>query len=396
MNNLLKKILFQASKQNKFQWIVALSGTLVGFVSLLISILLLNDINHFKADDELFGPNSVIVQKKVTKFTSIGLNSTAFTEDDIQQLKEKDFILEVAPFKSTDYGVGISEYPGDGLPPFYADMFFQSVPDKFIDIDAEWSWQSEDDYVPIILPRQFLILINYGIAQSQGLPQISEDLLKIARLKLHIKGQDKQSVFTGKVVGFSHKISAILVPETFLKYTNNIYGSGKINPPQRLFLTLKEGSYGDFKEMIDLMALDINQSDIDLSKIKTIVSVVISIFIILSILIVILAVLNFLQYIQLMLSKAATEIEILKLIGYHNKMIQKVMMRYLFKLFGIITVLAIAGAVLIKFILINPFLKSNGLLVGTNQIVLTFFIGLIGLLFFNLVSFVNLKKIFRS
>ena len=53
------------------------------------------------------------------------MNSTEFTTEDLKEIKSKEFILDVAPFKSANYQVGISEYPGDGLPSFYADMFFQ-------------------------------------------------------------------------------------------------------------------------------------------------------------------------------------------------------------------------------------------------------------------------------
>ena len=86
------------------------------------------------------------------------------------------------------------------------------------------SGSKQSEFVPIILPRDFLMLINYGIAESQGLPQISEDLLAAARLKINMSGHGKRGHETGKVVGFSDKISSILVPESFLEYSNGLYG----------------------------------------------------------------------------------------------------------------------------------------------------------------------------
>ena len=253
---LVHKILFQS--KNNLQIIFSGLGVFLGLSALLLSVLLFNDVKSYQqSDKELFGENSIIIQKKVTKFTSIGLNSTEFSEEDISILKQKEFIEKVAPFESANYKVGISEYPGDGLPPFYADMFFQSIPDEFIDVDTEWKWDENSEFVPIILPRDFLMLINYGIAESQGMPQISEDLLAAARLQIHMSGQQKKGQELGKVVGFSHKISSILVPKSFLDYSNQIYGSEQQKMPLRLFITIKDGSFGEFQTLMDDMNLDL-------------------------------------------------------------------------------------------------------------------------------------------
>ncbi len=249
MNQIIKKILLSQSERFLF-WITSIS-TLLGFSALLIASLLYIVIEDFSSNDkDVFDENSMIIQKKVTKFSTIGLNSTLFSEKEIEDLKSKDFITDIAPFLSADYGVGISEYPGDGLPPFYADMFFQSIPDRFMDVEGNWEWNENSEFVPIVLPRDFLMLINYGIAQSQGFPQISEDLLASARLKIHVRGINNSTKFNGKVVGFSHKISSILVPETFILFSNQKYGTGKKPEFNRLFISIKDGSYGKLEKLM--------------------------------------------------------------------------------------------------------------------------------------------------
>ena len=172
---MLKKILFRDSKN--FQFIFATAGALIGLTALLLSLQLIMDVQSFHSnEEELFGPNSVVIQKKVTKLTTIGMNSTEFSPTDIQSLKDKEFITDVAPFKSADFKVGISEVEGDGLPHFYADMFFQAIPSRFMDINVDWEWNEESEFIPIVLPRDFIMIINYGFAQSQGINQISEEL----------------------------------------------------------------------------------------------------------------------------------------------------------------------------------------------------------------------------
>jgi len=396
---LVKKILFK-SKSN-FKVGLSAFGMLLGLAALMMSVLLLNDVKTFQqSDDDLFGENAIIIQKKVTKFTSIGLNSTEFTTEDIDFLNQKDFIKKIAPFESANYKVGISDYAGDGLPPFYADMFFQSIPDEFIDVDTEWKWDKNSEFVPIILPRDFLMLINYGIAESQGMPQISEDLLAAARLQIHMSGQSKNGKTVGKVVGFSHKISSILVPKSFLDYSNKMYGNGQVRAPQRLFITIKDGSFGALETLMDDMNLDINKSALDMSKIKTFVNVIISIFLLLSIIIIILSTFGFIQYVQLVLSHSKQDVVILFKQGYTLKSVSVVLVKYFAQIFGIITALSILIVIVLKKVFINTMLQQNGIKVNTNDIILSLFIGFGCLILFILLNFVStkltLKKIYQT
>lgn len=396
MSQLINKILWQKNRNAKkgtFQKSASVIGVFIGVLSLFLSTLIINDINYLnQGDQELFDENTVIIQKKVTKFTSVGLNSTEFSDEDIQVLKSKDFILDLGKFQSSNFTVGISEYPGDGLPPFYADMFLQSVPDRFIDVDTDWNWNSDAKFVPIILPRQFLLLVNYGIAQSQNLPQISEDLLSAARLKLHLSNGKEKYVLTGKVVGLSHKISSILVPNNFLTTYNQKLASNRKQITQRLFIKLKEGSHGEFESLIEDMNLDINQQDLLISKIKTIIFVIAIIFFLLALIIVFLAILNLIQFVLLLLNQSQQEISILFLLGYTQKSIQKVLLKYVFKRFGTITVLGIIASVTLKFLIINPYIITNGLSPGKHQLILTFFVALIFLIIFSMFIFASIKK----
>lgn len=392
MNYLLSNILFK-SKSTLQVW-VSMVGVFFGLTALIISVLLYSDIKNFQnSDDELFGPNSVIIQKKVTKFTSIGLNSTEFSKEEIENLKNRDFIQDVAPFVSANYSVGISENPGDGLPPFYADMFFQSIPDKYIDVETNWVWSEKSDYVPIILPRDFLMLINYGISESQGMPQISEELLSVARLQIHMSGQGKKGLIMGKVVGFSHKISSILVPETFINYSNEIYGSSKPKSAQRLFITIEDGKYGELENLIEELNLDINKSTLDFTKIKTVVNIIIYAFFIAALLIVLLSVFSFIQYAQLVLTKASEEIIILFRQGYGLKQLLRVIVKNFSFKFGIITLFATLVSIIVKISLINPILLNNGIEVANHQLLKSIFIGLICLIGFVVINFVTTKKI---
>ncbi|MBI3133073.1 MAG: hypothetical protein HYZ14_00215 [Bacteroidetes bacterium] len=357
---MLRKLLFRNS--TNFQFVFATAGALIGLTALLLSFQLILDVRSFHSSEkELFGPNSVVIQKKVTKLTTVGMNSTEFTPEDIEALRSKEFITDVAPFQSADFKVGISEVPGDGLPHFYADMFFQAIPDRFMDIDVDWSWNENSEYIPIVLPRDFIMIINYGFAQSQGINQISEELLMAARLTIHIDGNGKKTTMMGRVVGFSQKISSILVPESFLEYANGLYSNGNIINPTRVFITTTDDSYGELEQLMEEMNLDISQASIDVAKIKTIITVVIGIFGVAALLIMLLSLMGFVQYSQLMLSKVSYEIRTLIRIGYSVKTIVMTFVVQMTILFGIITVSSITVMTLVNAFVVNTWLNENGI-----------------------------------
>lgn len=388
---MLRKLLFKNSVT--FQFVMASLGSLIGLTALLISFQLILDIRTFHSSEkELFGPNSVVIQKRVTKLTTIGMNSTEFSPEDIETLRSKDFITDIAPFQSADFKVGISEVPGDGLPHFYADMFFQSIPDRFMDINVDWEWNEKSEYIPIVLPRDFIMIINYGFAQSQGINQISEELLMAARLTIHIDGNGQKTTMIGRVVGFSQKISSILVPENFLTYANGIYSNGNIINPTRVFITTKDDSYGELEELMEEMNLDISQASIDVAKIKMIITVVIGIFGIASLLIMLLSLMGFIQYSQLMLSKVSYEIKTLLRIGYPIKSIVKTFIFQLTLLFGVITLLSVIITATVGLWVIDPWLDRNGIHLEKSGLVPALFLAVSCFALFISANYLNVRK----
>ena len=392
---MLKKILFRNS--TNIQFLFATAGALIGLTALCLSFQLTLDVQSFHSGEEdLFGPNSVVIQKKVTKLSSLGMNNTDFSDEEIEELKAKEFITDVAPFESADFRVAISEVKGDGLPPFYADMFFQSIPDRFMDVDVDWEWTEESEYVPIVLPRDFLMIINYGIAQSQGFNQISEELMLAARLTIHLKGETKNDKKIGRVVGFSQKISSILVPKSFLDYSNAEFGSGNKLQPNRIFITTVDDSYGELENLMEDMNLDIAKSAIDVAKIKTIISVVIGIFGIAAILIMLLSLLGFIQYSQLVLSKASYEITTLLRLGYGIKEIVSTFIKQMAITFGLITISAITIMLTVKLLIVDSWLENNGIHLEESSILPTILLAIGCFILFVFANFINVRKTVRN
>ena len=90
---MLKKILFRNS--TNLQFIFATAGALIGLTALCLSFQLTLDVQSFHSGEEdLFGPNSVVIQKKIRRINSLGMNKTNLVVEEIEKLKNKELISD--------------------------------------------------------------------------------------------------------------------------------------------------------------------------------------------------------------------------------------------------------------------------------------------------------------
>jgi hypothetical protein len=244
---MLRKILF--SYQNKTQLIVAMIGSFLGFTFLITSIHYLIRVNEFGEGEEILGDNTMIIQKKVTSFTSMNLAKTDFSARDIERLEEKSFAANVEPILSNSFGVSL-QTDSDLVPYFRSDVFVQSINQDFIKVSSKnWNWKEEDEYVPIVLPRDFLVMLN-TFASAKGIPQVSDEIAKSIGFKFTLYNDDQKEWQKAKIVGFTNEVSAILVPESFMDYGNLNFPTKTPAKITQLMLTVKENEFGKFEEFM--------------------------------------------------------------------------------------------------------------------------------------------------
>ena len=105
-----------------------------------------------------------------------------------------------------------------------ADLFFESIPDSFLDQNPRfWNWEKNASFVPIIVPKFYLDLWNFGLAPSRTeYPSLSEKTASSMPIEIFI-GEDQSVRLIGKFVAFSKRINSVLVPEGFLRWANLAY-----------------------------------------------------------------------------------------------------------------------------------------------------------------------------
>ncbi len=179
----------------------------------------------FSSSANLFKPEYMVVNKKVSVLAVFNSNQTTFTQTEIDEIDRQKFVRSVSYFTPSRFRVKAFTQPSSQIPPFSTDLFFESVPDRLLDsAEPDWSWDEHTGIIPIIIPRDYLNLYNFGFAGSQGLPQISETIVQQVVFRVVIAGNGQREVFDGHIVGFSDFLNTILVPESFMAWANKRFG----------------------------------------------------------------------------------------------------------------------------------------------------------------------------
>lgn len=311
---MLRKILTANIK--KKQMLGAFAGMIFGLGLLLISIGFYRDaLNILGNKGDSVRHDYLIINKPVSTLgSSLWKNSGGFNDNDMAEIRSQDFIVDAAPLIASEYRV--TAYSDDEifLPNFYTELFFEAVPDKYLDVDIEnWKWSESDSIVPIILPSDYLTLYNFGFAQSQGLPQVSSDMINQVIFKLRIIGSDKQDYFRGRIAGFSNRINSILVPYSFLKWSNNIFGADKKKNPSRVILQIDDASN---PELYDFLQAQKYETTSTKARTNTFLRFIFWAETLTAIIIIVLSVLVFIVSFQLVLTRNRDRIRLLIHIGY--------------------------------------------------------------------------------
>ena len=313
----------------------AFLGTLAGFVLLLAGIQFYTDIKLVLSENrDLLDPEYIVINKKVNIGNTLGLTAGGFTEEEIAEITAQPFADQVAAFNSNEFPVQ-AYTEGDQVPNFITDLFFEAIPDEYIDVKSEdWQWDSETGTIPVIIPQDYLNLYNFGFAPSQGLPQIPKGVLSMINFKIRLKGEGRGNYedYNGRIVGFSNRVSSILVPVDFLEWANEKYGYFEKSDPSQLILVSKDPTDPSIIRFIEEKGYDTIREKLKSSRMNIILKLVISFLVVVAAIIIGLAFLVFLLSLQLMISRSSEKIRRLNKLGFHYREISRPYILLLFLL----------------------------------------------------------------
>lgn len=343
---LLRKLLLR-TQSNKRLW-PALITLCAGTVMLLCSIILwtsFRDILSGRYDKDSIDGTYLTVSKPISSEGKITEQKQAlFTNTEIRALGSIPGVQDIGMFTPGRFPVEVS-FSGEDRS-FSTSLFIESVPDRFIDNKPlDWYWQYSSNEVPVIISTEFLNLYNFGYAPNEGVPQLTRATISSLVFKLKVGKGEMADIFDARVVGFSDRISSILVPEAFIEYGNKKLAESKATPPARLILLVKDPSDKLFTEYISERGYVANGELMRLSRLRTIVSAASGGIGLLALILLFMSSSVFLLFAELTLAKAKHNLRLLMEIGYSPRFLARFI--YIRYFFIVLAVMVAAGAVTI-------------------------------------------------
>jgi hypothetical protein len=296
-----------------FELAVFFIANLIGMTVILGGVQLYSDLKPIMTgENALIGSDYLVITHPVER---MGVGGKSFSGEDITELEAQEFVSSVGTFNSSEFEVyGAIEFGGRKLSTM---LFFEAVPDSFLDIQPkEWNYKVGDSIIPIILPRNYLNLYNFGFSSTQQLPQITEDIIKRVELDIILRGNQLRGDFKGRVVGFSDRINTILVPMVFMEWANKFYGEASDEEATRLIIEVENPSDPELITFLEAKNYEVENKPSESSKAMFILKVCIVIIICIGIIFSVLSIIILTLSIYLLLQKNITKLENLILIGY--------------------------------------------------------------------------------
>ena len=293
-------------------------ANLLGMLIVLLSLQFYRDVKPvFSEEDGFIRPDYLILSKRISALNTIGLGSVStFSEKEMNELVSQPFAKRVGAFTASQYKVGCS-LGIDGVAQLGTEMFFESVPDAFVDVDSkEWHFNEGDEVVPIILPRTYLAIYNFGFAQSQNLPKISENIVSLVEMVISMRGNGRNEYIKGKVIGFSTRLNTILVPESFIKWSNARYAPDAETEPSRIILEVSNPADDAIVNYINEKGYEMEDDKLDAGRMTFFLRLVSGIVMLVGLLISLLSFYILMLSIYLLVEKNSDKMRTLLLIGY--------------------------------------------------------------------------------
>lgn len=315
------------AKNKPLQWILSLTGTVLGLLIMMAGLQLWTDVRRLMQDKDMLGDDYIIISKQVSLLNTLGGGPGRFSDDELAEIKALKGIDAVGAFTPGKFRATMelsAEFGNFGGQLLKTELFFEAVPDRFMDIGAgAWNWKPGDATVPIVVPADILQQYNHAFAASQGLPVVPESMLTGISFDLHLQGRDKKETLRGRIAGFSRRINSILVPQAFLDYGNRTYAEAQPPRPSRLILHSTQPAAPELIRFFQDKGYELNEEKLRAGRTQMLLQLVMLLVALLGAFIVLLAMLGFVQYTQLLAYRSAYEIQTLHWLGYPTREIRQ-------------------------------------------------------------------------
>ena len=386
LNDLLKKLIKSGSSRIRF--VMAIAGLSIALVLILSAVQLqanYNELLHSKTNQDSIA-NFLVLSKKVTANNA---GSTTLSNTEIADLRKQPFVEAVGILTPSRFQVSAS---GGAHIPLYTELFFESVPDDFLDVQSkDWKWDDNSQFIPMIVPNSFLDMYNFGFATSQNLPQLSQELVMSLPIQINITGPQGTTQYFGRVVGFSDRITSVLVPQQFMDWANAKFGTNEQAQPSRVIIKTNDPGNLQLVDYLKEHGLSTDADKTRFSKYRQVVNMVVNVSGVIGAVMFLFALLIFTLFIQLTIASSKEDIALLVTLGAAPKQLYRFLMKQFFPVNILITAIVLLLITLLQFFAMD-YLSKQRMYISAYPSLFTFMAALIILLVLWLVNRMTIKK----
>lgn len=299
-------------------------ANLFGMFIVMLGYQLYCDVKPvFTSDDSFLRTDYLIVSKKVGAAGSFTGSDSRFSAAETDDISSQPFVRNVGAFTSTEYKV-MARMAVNGAEVLSSEFFFESIPDTFVAVPkSKWHYTPGDAEVPILLPRSYMAMYNFGFAQSRQLPKLSEGVLGMIDFNLFVVANGHNEHYHGKVIGFSSRLNTILVPQAFIEYTNNRYAPDSHSLPMRMIVDVANAADNNVAQYLSQHNYEAEDNDLATEKTTYFLRLMVTIVIAVGIVISLLSFYILMLSVFLLVQKNTVKLENLLLIGYSPQQVAR-------------------------------------------------------------------------
>ncbi len=387
LNILLKKLIKTSSGRTRF--VMAIIGLSVALLLILSAVQIqvnYDDLLHSKTNQDSIA--NFLVLNKILNNKTYG--TATFKDEDLNKLKQQKFIDDVGILTPSRFKASIQSY-SDRFP-FFTEISFEAVPSAFIDVNSkDWKWNDGDNFIPMIAPNMFLDIYNFQFSLSQNLPQLTQDIVKMIVFKVNINTDKGPISFNGKIVGFSDRISSLLVPQEFMDWANKNFSNTQNAKPSRVVIRTKDPGNPLLVQYLRDNGLTTDADKTRFSKYRQIVNAIVNVSWITGAVMLLFALLVFTLFIQLTIASCKEEIQLLITLGASPKQLQRFLMKQFFPSNIIIIIISLIAITVLQFE-VHQLLQEQNIFVSIFTSVYTFAIAFIILFVLWFVNYKTIRK----
>ena len=270
----------------------------------------------FTQQDSFMKADYLIMSKKIGMGNTLSGRTNTFSGSDVDDISSQKFVKKIGKFTSTEYKVDAS-MGVNGVNVLNSELFFESVPDGFVDVPLkDWKYEPGSQEVPIILPRTYINMYNFGFAQSHSLPKISDGLKGMIDFHIFIQAGGKKEQFKGKVIGFSSRLNTILVPQAFMDWSNHEFAPEEHSDPTRLIVEVGNPGDENITKYLEDNGYEVETDKLDAEKTTYFLRMIVLMVMVIGLVISVLSFYILMLSIYLLVQKNSSKLENLLLIGY--------------------------------------------------------------------------------